>query len=82
MPTMHVAIESAITRRSDGTEVTITRGRTLLWDDDELVQRYPEWFTASPEHARPENEAAIAEPGRRRGRPPKIRDEEPEETEL
>lgn len=58
-----VATETFMTRDRGN----IIAGQTIVWDDDELVTRFPHAFQVSDAHRRPEVEQATSAPGELRG---------------
>jgi hypothetical protein len=59
---LYIATESFIT---DG--ASAAAGLTLLWGDDPLVKRFPQFFRESADHSRPDVEEATSAPGEKRG---------------
>lgn len=67
MSDLMVAIETFTCNDAGGTPVVVHAGTTLLFDDDELVVRYPQFFKVSERHQRPEVEQATSAPAEQRG---------------
>lgn len=62
-----MAVETFVTNRLDGSPVVVHARQTFLFDDDELVRRFPQNFQVSADHHRPDVEETTAVPGEKRG---------------
>lgn len=75
MADLVIATETFTANDTNGNPIVVHAGQTLLYDDDDLVRRFPHYFQVSERHQRPDVEQATSRPGEKRGQTARIKAE-------